>query len=72
MPDHRIEITEHIPRWDTQHLYPLINQPGVARDIPLRPVAHIVRDPIHLDSQSRFKAEEVDHIIPGGMLTPKF
>ena len=53
------------------HCYAVIFKPGVATNISLRSIAHVMACTIDLDREPRFRAIEIEHEWADRMLTTK-
>jgi hypothetical protein len=62
-------VTIDLSGGNSEDLQTAITQPCVADLVPPRSVSHVVTVPIDLDHQPRFRAVEIEHIRPRGLLT---
>ena len=63
-----IDIAAQLCRRNTNHFYTVLFEPCVAAFIMLRPIAHVVANPVNLDSEMRFGTIEVEHVRSDRML----
>jgi hypothetical protein len=66
-----VELPRQLARGYSDDRYALRFEPAQSAQIALGPVAHLVRDPINLDSEARLRAIEIEHIGPHRVLTAK-
>jgi hypothetical protein len=52
--------------------HPARTKPKVAAEIALRPIAHVVTNPVDLDCEPRPRAKEVQNIRPDRMLPAEY
>ncbi len=71
-PHHRIQITQHILRRDPNNPHALLAKPPIPHLIAFRTVTATMRLAIHLNGQPMPRTKEIEHIMPGRMLTAKF
>jgi hypothetical protein len=67
-----IRVSRYFSGRDAQQVDAFAGKPLVAHGIQFRSHAHFVSDAIDFDRQSCFAAEEVEHVVAGRMLAPKF
>jgi hypothetical protein len=67
-----IRTANDIARGNMQKGNAVRGKPCFTNGIPLRPVAHIMADPVNLDGQPDVIAKEVEHVRSGGMLPAEF
>ena len=68
---HRLEIFQHIAGRDPQHRKAIFFKPLVSQEIVRRPVAKVVRYPIHFDREPRLRTVKIEHVPADGVLPPK-
>ncbi len=66
-----VDGAHDLARRDAHDRYAPRPQPFVATKVALRPIAHVMADPVHLDGKPSLGALEIDHIGSQRMLTAK-
>jgi hypothetical protein len=68
---HPVQIVQDIARRNAKRTNACLKEPGIAMLIVRRVIAEIVRSAVNLNAQSRLLTIEVEHVRPGGMLSPE-